>query len=430
MSKKQHQQTTKAGIIATFYGPRDEIQPLTHELGVTLGLVIQAFPDVQYLSDPDQGKFLRYFDPPAAHDTRVVLLALSEEGQAHQAWERLYQKLCQKLDDDAILERFAEQDALWGYNLIYHAALVEGSTPNEHTLAKLLPLARRPNSEPRKRAEWVAHTEVAGTQLWLMDIPNGEGTQAATVYVALSPLDKENDMITKVLYGQSALLLMPDLIAHKSYYQIRQLTDQIRDRYEKQLEGLRDNIPPLLGLRLLDPAQTNSRQQARPNLDTLSNTYARLLMATSGFDELRIALAQQLENYTWWEHELGSGDLAPYYKQQMRTTYRELELLTDKGQRILDGARTTIEIVQAKQHQKQEQRENLIAALIAILGTALACSQIVDPTAAAALIDLYQNGSALSPESYHRLVGLFVQFIPLLPILTIAGYWAYRKSKQ
>lgn len=425
MSPNNHSLTDKAGIIATVYGPRDKIQPLTNLLGAALGLVIQAFSDQQYLSNPDEGQFLRYFDPPAAYDTRVVLLALSAPGEASRAWETLHQKL--KDDVVELLDQFAEKKAIWGYNLIYHAALVEGATLDEQARDQLLRLARRPDLEPSKRAEWLAHTNVAGADLWLMDIPNkGEGSQAATVYVALSPMERENDMITKILYGPGAALLMPDLIAHKSYYQTRQYTGKRSRRYKERVRNLREKMQPLLGLPAPDSTAQPVGQEKHKQLETLSQAYARLLIVTSFFDELRISLAQQLENYTWWEHELGSGNLAPYHKQQIRTVYREVDLLIEMGQRMQEAARTTIEMVQAKLEQAREQRENEIAALIAILGIALAVSQLVDASVANALLDWFSNSSGLSPESSQRLKGLSVQFI-ITALLTWLLYWCYQK---
>ena len=416
-----HQPTTKAGIIVTFYGARGKIEPLTNLLGEPLGLVIQAFPNRQYLSDKDH--YVRYFYPTAAHDTTVVLLALSAEGEAHVVWQALAQKLNEKVQLKALLERViaqhAAQSVLWGYNVIYHAALAEDSTPNEHTLQQLLPLARRPDMTPWDKPEWLAHTvlEEQGPQLWLMDIPDDEGgALAATVYAALSPLDKEDDMITQILYGPAAALLMPDLIAHKSYFQMRQVTEELRTSYKEQLNKLRDNIRDLL-----DAKQTNSAQSP-PDLADLSTTYARLLLATSGFDDLRIGLAQQEENYRWWEEELGSGNVADYHKQQMRTGKQELTLLIDSAQRILDAARTTIEMVEARLNQTREKRENKMGALIAILGIGLAVSQIIDPQAAKALLTIQH----MTFSVHDRLIQLLVQ-LAVTVVLTGIIYWLYKK---
>jgi len=154
----------------------------------------------------------------------------------------------------------------------------------------------------------------------------------------------------------------------------------------------------------------------------LSQTYARLLLATSGIDELRIGLAQQLENYRWWEEELGSGNVADYHKQQMRTAKQELTLLIDSAQRILDAARTTIEMVQARLNQKRAKRENKMSAVIAILGIALAVSQIIDPQAAKALLTIQQ----MSLSADDRLIQLLVQ-LAVTVVLTGIIYWLYKK---
>jgi len=172
---------------------------------------------------------------------------------------------------------------------------------------------------------------------------------------------------------------------------------------------------------------TNAHPDNPKELGKLKFVYAQLLYATSILDEPRLSLAQQLENYAWWKEKLGSGDLGSYHHRQIKTAYRELELLIDKGQRMLDAAGTAIDMEQTELNQKRERRDNLIAVLLTVLGTALALSQTVDATAAAALIDVYQNGSALSADSSKRLVELGVQFIPLLLIGVLASFWAYRK---
>lgn len=440
MPLNTQQQTDKAGIIATFYGPREKIDTLSNVLGAALGLVIQVFPERQYLSASDKGRYLRYFDPPAAPDTRFIQLALSEAGEAQVVWERLCQKLAHDVGLKESLHAFTKQKAFWGYSLVYHAALVQNATLDEPRLDSLLRLARRPDLPPAKWAESLAHTNVMGADLWLMDIPNqGEGAEAASIYVALSPIDKENDMITKLLYGPGALLLMPDLIAHKSYYQIRQYSGEPTTSYKERVKALRKQITPLLDLpiRASEGPQRGKQPDQVQQLAQLSKEYARLLMVITLFDELRIALAQQLENYTWWEEELGEGNVASYHKQQVRTAYRELELLIENGQRMQEAARTTIEMVQTKLQQARDKRENRTNLLIGILGVALAVSQIVNESAAKALLKTtigqflldvlnYLPWWSLSP--YDRLVQLAVQLL-ITGLVTVVIYLIYKKSR-
>ena len=133
-------------------------------------------------------------------------------------------------------------------------------------------------------------------------------------------------------------------------------------------------------------------------------------------------MAQQLENYRWWEKELGSGNVTDYHKQQMRTGKQELTLLIDSAQRILDAARTTIEMVEARLNQKRAKRENKMSAMIAILGIGLAVSQIIDPKAAKALLTIQH----MTFSVHDRLVQLLVQLAVTI-VLTGIIYLMYKK---
>ena len=81
---------------------------------------------------------------------------------------------------------------------------------------------------------------------------------------------------------------------------------------------------------------------------------------------------------------------------------------------------------QAELNQKRDERESLIAALIAILGVALAISQIIDPTAAQALLELLGNLTGVSLASDNRLAQLFVQFF-ITGLVTGVAFWCYHK---
>ena len=447
MSSTANPMTSKAGLIVNFYGRRlddpNEMLTLQQRVGERLHLTT-ANTDLQDMSDPNQRIFLSRFDPPLAHDTTIVQLAISEcdanePDDAQNVWQKMQRKwqtaeLSRLLNEMASRTNKDGQSIFWGYSLIYHAALATGVSLEEKRKSELLRLAHRPDRTPWKRAEPLAQTEIKGTQLWLMDIPSeGNGAEAATVYMALSPLEKEDEMINKVLYGRGAALLMPDLIAHKGYNQKRQYVgdpkkahESPRTVYKTRIDDLRELIGPFLGFQLPNKAHSDNPKE----LGKLKFVYAQLLYATSILDEPRLSLAQQLENYAWWKDKLGSGDLGSYHYKQMQTAYRELELLIDKGQRMLEAAGTAIDMEQTEQNQKQEQRDNLIAVLLAVLGIALALSQIVDATAAGAVIEIfqtYQNGSMLSVESSKRLLELGVQFIPLLLIGVVASVWAYRR---
>jgi len=215
-----------------------------------------------------------------------------------------------------------------------------------------------------------------------------------------------------------------DLIAHKAYYERRQFVSQpttselaLRKAYKKHIGELRDTISPFLG----SPAKPK-------NFKILKSKYEQLLLATSILDEPRLSLAQQLTNYEWWQKQLDMGQLAEYHHRQIDITLKEVELLIDKGQRMLHATQTTIQMEQAELSQKRDERETLIAVLIGILGVALAVSQIIDPTAAEALLLLFANLTGVPLATDNRLAQLLVQFsiTGLVALVTFCGYQWWR----
>lgn len=202
----------EAALIATFYGRRDKMSEAT-------------IPDVWH--DPENNKFLYRFDPPAAHDTTIIQLALNIAGSADTAWETARQRL-ESLLDTTNLPRL-----WWGYTLTYQAIVAPG-VGADFALGKLQPSIRRLHSS--ESLQPLAQANMSGGKVWLLDIPtHGGGLEAATVYVALSQPDKEEELV-KAIYGPDAGLLMPDLIAHKSYYQMREY------RGEKVQRGFEEGI--------------------------------------------------------------------------------------------------------------------------------------------------------------------------------------------
>lgn len=405
--------TKKAGIIVSFYGPRDKNSNLKPKLEQQLKE-----------SGFDQGSFLHHFDPVAAQDTTVVQLALSEAGDASSAWDKLRQKL-EQLNLSNTLDELVKNKAIWGYTLVYQAVLVEGATLDEQQFKRLLRAARRPASQKRNDVEALAHTRFFGrvwddflqtslaeltlpqylstlsnriaisaernvldSNLWLLDIPNQrDGIEAATVYIALSRPDKEDELINKILYGPSAALLMPDLIAHKAYHQKRQYgavlypetSDKktLRTLYRKQIDDSHQIIDELLDFSSTSES-TNGQSGLDEQLKRLRQSYKILLGATPFFDNLRLSLAQQVQNYEWWKEQLGQGNLADYHDKQIQIAHREVDLLIGKGESTLHAIGTTRDLIQTQLDEARAKREKRLELLIAFLGIALAVAQFVN----------------------------------------------------
>ena len=180
---------------------------------------------------------------------------------------------------------------IWGYTLVYQAELNEGVDPDS-ALKELLPTIRRlHSSDDLHPLDSLTGVKVSGGRLWLLGIPvEGEGLEAATLYATLSP-PNEAQALLDMFYGPAAMLLEPDLIAHKGYYLMRQYRgDELEAEYDESADGLRKTTSELLGGLSQDPPQTDK-------LTELAHKYQRLFSVVAKLSDLHTALVKQKHNY-------------------------------------------------------------------------------------------------------------------------------------
>ncbi len=438
--------TTKAGLIINFYGRRDEMLPVQQKIGQALGLPNASTHNID-MSDEARKIFLYRSDPPSAEDATVVHLALSEPSStepkdAPTVWPNLCQlwkthDLPRILDECATLKNSKHEEIFWGYSVIFQAALASGQRLTEAIRSQLFKLARRPDhTELANPAEPLAYTiplmTVAGKQtsaieggcLWLIDTPHGHGAASATIYLALAPLKEENALVS-VLHGARANLLMPDLIAHKSYflrlhYSLPQPTESLLTLYKTRIKELQDNIGPFLGF---NPPLSPPLPK---DLAKLKFQYAQVLYVASLFEQWRFSLSEQVENYSPWRNQLGIGTLTDFQFQQIKIASQELELLFAHEKQVLQSAQTAITMEQVELNQQQEERGQRVERWLTIAGVALAISQIVDATAAGAILGWL--GSASSDDRLWQLGMQFVITITTMIIVGLAQHWYHRKN--
>ena len=235
------------------------------------------------------------FDPPVAHDTTVIQLALNCGGDTASAWHNMRRRLENILSSPTFENLSGTPDrspAWWGYTLTYQAALPPDVVNLNLVLNELRPSARRLCSS--ESLYKLAQAEMSGGKVWLLRVPlRDEGLAAATVYLALCPSDKEVEFVKTVLSGPDAALLMPDLIAHKGYHQMRQYRGghQLNDA-EERASQLRKATDKLLN--------TDSGNPADVSLDELEHAYPRSVNIVSQLTELHISLLRQSHNFDWW----------------------------------------------------------------------------------------------------------------------------------
>jgi len=405
-SSTDHSQIAKeAALIANFYGKRDQLQSLVEHLVQSFELTPQ---DRYGYANEATMTLLRYFDPPAAHDTTIIQLALNTSGAARTDLEAMRERLEAVLPHDKILQN------VWGYTLIYQAELIE-DTPPDVAQGTLLPAARRLHPELSERPQPLAQADMPGGRLWLIDIPlQGDGLQAATVYLALSQPNSNNRLVLEVLYNPVAALLMVDLIAHKGYYEIRQYRlGGLDEQYRHKMEMLSNHTDTLL--HDLTRATVTIRE-----LDNLASEYGLLVSAVVHLDRLRVSLVRQQFNFNWWRKLAGGGNVVEFHHSQLEDASQELELLVAEGQHPLEAANTAVEVMRARLDKQQEGQQQRIETILSAAAAVLSVLVLIDKETAKALLEFVGVPQPIGIWPELGVQALFIVIFSLLAVLVVS----------
>jgi hypothetical protein len=368
--------TGRAALLATFYVDQEEGE-VTEGLRKLLcrGLNLEQERPGTWRTPNGEGALLLRFDPRAAPDATVLQVALNAQGEAGKAWETSREQLEKWLTPKAL-------DGIWGYTLTYQANLNPGSDLEE-TFKKLRPAARLLHAGKGRPYGSLARADAAGGRIWLMAVPTedkgpteGEGPAAGTVYVALGEAEKERDL-GKVFLGNGAKLLMPELIAHKSYYQRRKYRGKRYEEYKQRLDEFRDLVRSLLN----ELEQREVRPEELTELTReLTRRYHGLAEMVWQLEDVRVSMARQLHNYDEWEMP-GDNDILQYHRHHIETTNVELELLVSDGQYALSVADPVLSMSRYRAERAQDKEEALrqhrMQALLAIVAAALGLPALV-----------------------------------------------------
>lgn len=222
----------------------------------------------------------------------------------------------------------------------------------------------------------------------MLDIPlQGEGLDTATVYVALSPPNQE-DAFMNALFGRpSAMLFVPELIAHKGYHQMPQHRGgDLPHLYKTSVESLRQTTGRLL---------SDLGGRRTDGLDELARKYNLLVPVASELRGLHISLLRQSHNYDRWRGRIGGNDITDYHRDRLETATLELELKVEELQHALETADKAVSMAQVKVDEAQERGQLRIEAMLAAAGVALALSHLLEPETISALLGWWPIGIEL-----------------------------------
>ena len=421
----------EAALIATFYGPRKKARPDEGTSGIKtvrqqlineLDLVPHDNRGEQWvnLSKEKEPILLRRIDPPAAVDTRVVQLALNRVGEGvgevKSGWVAMRQQVELILNEQHLQE-------IWGYSLIYQAALQGDTLPDTSNpaLRELVDYAQRLHVAGGVNVPIFAQTDIDGGRVWLTDVPlERDGVEAATVYVALVPTDKQDDFIEKVLLGANASLLMPDLIAHKGYQQRRQYRQgNSEKKYEQSAKDL---------LRTAGETLRVAQAGHHPHqLKQLQLDYKAFLPVLPIFRELRLSLARQEHNFQRWQARINGGEILDFHHEHLENALRELELLVMKGEDTQKAVETTLNLLQTNLEKREEERQQSLQNWLAIIGVAFTVTQLITPDVAKRLLILMALSKPDADVDILLVLAVQLGVTLLFAILTWIGMTIARK---
>jgi hypothetical protein len=409
-----------AALFVTFYVSRERASTLHGQIESLVQTPVPG-PDGQGSSAGEAGRpLLGMVYPPAAHDATAIRLILNAPGDASVAWEAA----CKRLE--AILDGLDPPGRWWGYTMIYQA-VVNGDKELGSALDEVLPAVRRVGSPESLRP--LARADLAGGRAWLVDIPQqGDGKEAATVCVALSPPDAE-DAFKKILLGPR--LLMADLIAHKGYFLKRQYRgDRLQQDYKEELNDFWEAVDGLLD-RLSEEARKPDR------LNKLARHYRILVGVVSKLNRISVSMGQQLHNYGPWLKQMEGNSIVEYHHGYLEMASRDLELMVTQGKDALEVANTAMNMTQVEIDNDLARRQILIGDLLAVTGAALAVPELVNHDAAKAILAgwpfFVKSGEPFSFAAFSLQVAAILFVAVLIGLLvrlidTLRRWWQRRRG--
>ena len=203
---------------------------------------------------------------------------------------------------------------------------------------------------------------------------------------------------------------MADLIAHKSYYQMRQYRlGDLDKQYRDKMAALSRHTDYLLDN--LTQASVTEGQ-----LDQLASEYGLLVSAVVHLNQLHVSLQRQQFNFNWWSKQTGSSDVVEFHHNQLEEGAQELELLVAEGQHPLEAANTAVDMMRARLDKQQEAQQQRIETILAAAAAILSVLVLIDKDTAKALLELVHVPQPIG--IWHEL-GVQLFFIVIFSLLAL-----------
>jgi hypothetical protein len=224
----------------------------------------------------------------------------------------------------------------------------------------------------------------------------------------------------RTIFGPRAALLMPDVIAHKGYHQMRQYrSGDLQPKYTNSLAVFREATDRLLSDLRWHAVKTDA-------LEDLADAYKGLISAVAKLDELRISMTRQVHNYAWWRARFEGSGIMEYHRNHLETARLELELMTSEGRDALVVADTAMSMARVELDRRQMSRQRQIGILLAVIGVGLSAPTMIDREVAGGFLGLLVP----EPVSNNLFVQLGTQLVFVVVLASLAALVVHLIGKR
>jgi hypothetical protein len=378
-----------------------------------------------WIHDSSPAIMLKQFHPApsSAADTFVIQVALEDEGRAEDVWPKLRERVRNVVQDG---EEWSE--GVLGYSLFYYAKVddvVDEAKKRKDTLTN--EICRIEAAEGQEIA-CIVEDQLADGELSLWTTPIWEGGKAAAmIYIGFGSYPPfKNNLMRDFIFGRSARLLMPDLIAHKYYHQVRKIDKEgekeakpgktWRKTYNDNVEVLRKAVQTML--RHHPGGHQAQAVFDEHDLNPVIRHYEELFAQLVRLDAYLVSLSQQCENHRFWKNDVG-GKIVAYQQGQMDIAVKDLELLTSKAKYVLNTAQITVDIARNQVEKQREAQERLrvehdrrITQLLAVVGVVVVVPELLPAETICAFFgwqcEVWEGYAALDPVLVQ--IGIIILF--------------------
>ena len=342
---------------------------------------------------------------PGMIEGSVVQLVLNAPEPAPRGWQILREQLLRAAGDVLV----ALTEGLWGYTLLYQAAVAPGETEAA---------AEGVQSIPPGPWDGALASDTPHGQLWLLATPQGNGADARAVYAIVGPADREKELAQDWTWAPGGRWLILEMALHRAQNQRRQY-----QTVAPTVVGAVEKMWATTHRLLTDPHGVTAAGGEGAELQVLAERYGRLSIAASDLRLLHRTLAIQIDNARRAAIDLDLADALPVRHQLALLREADAQVGHDIGyaRDTLEAAESALALVGARFGEREARAQERRNMIIAFLGLILAVGQLITDVEARSFLAWTATVSRWVPAGPYTGGQVFVTRLILAMLIGLVG---------